>query len=964
MVELYQTFSFKEHVLPQIVTYRDQYSNEPAESNNDLDAVWQQLEACIVGQEKDGTLLVTWSDKCPGHMGGFYVSYVATYTPSKQHLKMIFMHDKKVNIIGASINQEGTLLAFTTTDPYFGAMDEPDRPTHQVIYKSFLAEIHPKNRIFSLNTERNTYQRVQFLYGEYQGYGSFSKKESHMLFLHHKEAIGLYHIPLATVEERGMIMSSQPRTERICDAFLWAQWDNIDQRLYCVYNKVQDHSSIKGDRSNPELMFSAFQLSAKASHVKVLNMPLPFSISQDDITLSIPLYHNLSMMETVSEKHFNMHVVTSQGSLYICLQHPTKKDEEEGPNAGCTRGSPASDTDLTDLEYSVYLLHHDCVLHCVMRSVVPQEIVHDCTLFFSIFNDFLMVLLPGYALHLLNGNAEHEPCHHVILQDEAIPRFSVKGSRDPAPLLLYLHKEQSTSVHTAPNILDSRTGNGYECKTNKKALIGIFSVTHLPSTRLALLHMAIVHLRDTSMVKKMIGHLCYDPASPECAELLKEYLIGSTYGLLKRQLDRGVLKLLPFTCVDTFRGHLEESLDKRRIATIFCTLCRDTPTDFRIPKTDKKKDNSFWLLLKTSKGNAHKTSVRFSLRTLPSVAIEDSDDEMEVVAHQQMGAVRTLLRRLSIRAYPSNESVNSQGSTKSAEFLEPNEEEGTKLEKKKKQMVIEKLAAHLQAHSPRESRIKTENIAAEYVKCQGQQSEALLRIFWSGLGFTPDTNPSTALLSSRANTREVAFFHMVERFFTSVSDVSFPFPPGFQTFFATLAFRSLDPRTFLRYIDNDVLQPTDHFVCRLIQDCGGRDGNSELVFQVITRLKHEKAKKAMVKWDHPMCLRYMSQHLVEDLLAQDVPGEREPLSSLFVPPKDGALGASTTPSTISSAGSSMDGNANEFPPLATLMSALRSREAHFSRHAPPSVIDLDMVEDSALVETNQQIDGRLGSVPF
>ena len=28
---------------------------------------------------------------------------------------------------------------------------------------------------------------LKFLYGEYLGYGSTSKKESHMLFLHHKE---------------------------------------------------------------------------------------------------------------------------------------------------------------------------------------------------------------------------------------------------------------------------------------------------------------------------------------------------------------------------------------------------------------------------------------------------------------------------------------------------------------------------------------------------------------------------------------------------------------------------------------------------------------------------------------------------------------------------------------------------------------------------------------------------------
>ena len=38
----------------------------------------------------------------------------------------------------------------------------------------------------NINT-KSAYFIFKFLYGEYVGYGSSSKKESHMLFLHHKE---------------------------------------------------------------------------------------------------------------------------------------------------------------------------------------------------------------------------------------------------------------------------------------------------------------------------------------------------------------------------------------------------------------------------------------------------------------------------------------------------------------------------------------------------------------------------------------------------------------------------------------------------------------------------------------------------------------------------------------------------------------------------------------------------------
>lgn len=33
---------------------------------------------------------------------------------------------------------------------------------------------------------------------------------------------------------------------------------------------------------------------------------------------------------------------------------------------------------------------------------------------------------------------------------------------------------------------------------------------------------------------------------------------GSTYGIFRRELEREVIALIPFTCVDTYRGHLEK----------------------------------------------------------------------------------------------------------------------------------------------------------------------------------------------------------------------------------------------------------------------------------------------------------------------------------------------------------------------------------------------------------------------
>ncbi|KAK2553310.1 hypothetical protein P5673_025274 [Acropora cervicornis] len=163
MVELQETLSFDDQILPLLLKEREKYNGKLTEESTDADSLKKKLEARFVGQERDYSIIVTWNDASPGETVGNVVTYFAV-----------------VSVVGASVNQERTLL---------------------VIYKSFLAEIEPRKRIYSLAIERHNFQRLQFLYGEY---GSSSKKESYMLFLHHNEAIGIYHIPLARSGEKGM----------------------------------------------------------------------------------------------------------------------------------------------------------------------------------------------------------------------------------------------------------------------------------------------------------------------------------------------------------------------------------------------------------------------------------------------------------------------------------------------------------------------------------------------------------------------------------------------------------------------------------------------------------------------------------------------------------------------------------------------------------------------------------------
>ncbi|PFX31262.1 gamma-secretase-activating protein-like isoform X2 [Stylophora pistillata] len=958
MVELQRTFSFDEQILPHLLRDRETFSGRLAEEGYDSEAAKERLQVRLVGQEKDNSIILTWIDIGPnGRKAEPKVTYFGLYEPSQRHLKRLFVYDKEVVVTGASVNQERTLLAFTIAEQCYGSSDDPSSSHSPAIYTSFLAEIRGQNCIYSFFNARHTFQKVQFLYGDYAGYGSSSKKESHMLFLHHKEAIGLYHFPMARFGDKGMIMSDQPRIQQVADEFFWAEWDCRNQRLYIVYPKHKRvNSGLDEDEEEiPDLMFVAYQFNDKSTHVKVLKFPLPFTGVDLFRKTSHPEYADILLSHTISEKHVNMQVVTlpGKGSFYICLQHPTS-----GGTEGSRNDTEESVELSNQLEYSVYVLHHGCLMKCVLPTVRPSKELN-YRLFFSSLDNYLMVFLPGRFMHLLNCGTEREPSHHIILQDDAVPTFSSEDAVPNEPRLLsILNKEFSTSLRIGPYIFDCASGNAFKYGFNKEALAELFAKTHMPSTRLAILHLAVIHLRDSNLTRKIFEHLSQDPASPECLDLLREYLVGATYGTFRRELQGEPIALIPFTCVDTYRGHLEKDVNRKRIAQISFSFVRDIPIEFQSVKS-KMKQGEFWIAVLR---NTKRLPPRFKLNVpTPEFHDEDWDGEEEVeVTPSHSGLRRSLQKRLSTakKFSSSSDSLTSLTSIRSKGSVDTSEESRSVAEIKKQNMTIDRLVSYLQNHLPKEAKGKIYNIAIEYVNCQARQCEQLLRLFVQALEFTD--NPFSYPLYSRGTMREVVFFQLVERFSTAVTELSFPLPSGFRTSMTCLGFRCLERRLFLQYVDNSVLQLTKGFITRLVEefDLGERE-EEEFVFRIICRLKHSLAKEALMRWDHPFKARLFSQRLVEDLLNKDPSGGRENPESH----QAGRGNSLQSGFLLVDAEPPPDADSDSFLPLTNLMKTLRYNAAEVSKQTVTPV-DLDYVEEQALLETQREIVGSLGTIPF
>lgn len=290
--------------------------------------------------------------------------------------------------------------------------------------------------------------------------------------------------------------------------------------------------------------------------------------------------------------------------------------------------------------------------------------------------------------------------------------------------------------------------------------------------------------------------------------------------------------------------------------------------------------------------------------------------------------------------------------------VDTSEESRSVAEIKKQNMTIDRLVSYLQNHLPKEAKGKIYNIAIEYVNCQARQCEQLLRLFVQALEFTD--NPFSYPLYSRGTMREVVFFQLVERFSTAVTELSFPLPSGFRTSMTCLGFRCLERRLFLQYVDNSVLQLTKGFITRLVEefDLGERE-EEEFVFRIICRLKHSLAKEALMRWDHPFKARLFSQRLVEDLLNKDPSGGRENPESH----QAGRGNSLQSGFLLVDAEPPPDADSDSFLPLTNLMKTLRYNAAEVSKQTVTPV-DLDYVEEQALLETQREIVGSLGTIPF
>lgn len=133
----------------------------------------------------------------------------------------------------------------------------------------------------------------------------------------------------------------------------------------------------------------------------------------------------------------------------------------------------SEDEKNVNLAYSITLLHHGYVTHCVIPNLlwcIAKCIRPTFTLY---KDDYLLVHIPNLFTHLLDVGLSHEPCCHIVLP----PNLCIQGER----LVPLLGKSVLVDLVTLDivkvNVTDSQLISVFKSKTsieNKLAVLHYF----------------------------------------------------------------------------------------------------------------------------------------------------------------------------------------------------------------------------------------------------------------------------------------------------------------------------------------------------------------------------------------------------------------------------------------------------------------------------------------------------------
>ena len=241
----------------------------------------------------------------------------------------------------------------------------------------------------------------------------------------------------------------------------------------------------------------------------------------------------------------------SKGMVCVChhyLYRPVKPPQN-------VLESALSDSNTVHFAYSITLLHHSCVVHCVIPGIPWSKAKLMRPTFALYGNHHMIVFVQNCFTHLLEIGLHHEPCCHILCGP--LPLVSSQSSY-LVPLLDLNegNKESNNSLANCTSeivTVDLPTLDLVTLTIPMQFLIETFSKESSVEVKLGILHYFFCHKNDFDIVAELISIASEKPRSLDLPRIMQEFLINGSHALVQRNLLADavpLLALLPVTSLE------------------------------------------------------------------------------------------------------------------------------------------------------------------------------------------------------------------------------------------------------------------------------------------------------------------------------------------------------------------------------------------------------------------------------
>lgn len=875
----------------------NQFVNEhlvPSEGSDVSDMV--RTSARLVGQSRDGGVLFAWDKKSNA---GDVVTAVGWFTQSSPAYRTLYHHESRENIIAASVNHERTLLTFTIKDR---------QEDGEEAYDSYIAEIQPQGRVFTLDIKSPEFRLLQFIQPDASAPKNRigrSQQMSHLLMIVPGVIICIYHFKMQLVR-LGAIMVSQPEQEVIHKKFSWYQWDYRNQWLFfarfeTAFNRAQ--ASALSGRNSLVLHGKSFSHSSQSPHQHLLTVSLPLPSIERNIQRDLKECFHSPFSFTMPSTEMNIQVLhRSDGFWCVCLQHSTgvasRADIEPSQEGG-------------KIDYSVYIIHNGHVLYGQVPLTAPTN--EGMRIHFMLLGCFVAAYIPGFMLHLLNVGPRVDPCHHLTFGPDLatlLPSCSMEGKdssklpstpKQSSPVTfsktplgdtdqaVLLTPALSTSLQ-GETFLECNSNIIYECGLNVHGFFNLFKKCDNPELMEDLLHLMIVGFRHHGLALSMIEHICQTPMRMSDHRLFAEFIIASSFANVYFDCKKYFAKQLPLTTSPTFHGKMYKNQEGVKLALLKLSPISNFVQQLLVQSDQKlvaataeellnyspTSDQPFEVLCHNAVISQRNILPRVDILAAINASSNDSSSDAASPSSNTSHSRGKSTRSGRKPTTPSSHSSGGHGSTSILGKLsstltrrsqgkppptrvsqDPHEmltflvyeEEQCSILAEQAANIREKLVRAVSKNLSLRAKNEAYNTVASFYSELEKHSCTLLLVIWQSLGFNADNHPLNPSLCRSPNTKEQILYELLEAYNLCHLEIGIPLPNGFSAFYGGLGYLCLDKFLFLQYLRHGVFVPTKRFVDLLLDSCDEDDAH--IVFQIFCNLDYNLADYALKQWHDP-----------------------------------------------------------------------------------------------------------------